>query len=173
MKKTFHKRRLVRIFLFGTLLFALLGGYAVGAFARYRSSVWSADRARVAKFDVSAVCTLEATDLEFALSSESPTASYPFSVTSESEVALSYDVVVTLPSPLPSYISLTIPSADGETLTPTSSDGLRYTFSNVGSFTASGGTNTHTLTVCAANFDNDVSLSDVQVQVVATQTAPQ
>ncbi len=133
------------------------------------SSVWGkyftqgegSDGGRVARFDVSASFT--GASLDFMLSEDAGTATYPFSVTSNSEVAVAYDVVLTLPSALSGGVSFAIGS-----VAPTA-NGLVYTFSNVGTIQAGGGTNTHELVITATDFSEDATISGVQVEIVATQ----
>ncbi len=97
-----------------------------GVWGRYFSQADGSDGGRVAKFDVSAAFTGSIAD--FTLSEDAKTVSYPFSVTSNSEVAVSYDVVLTLPSTLPSGISFSIGSA---TLTVSVANSYSATYARI------------------------------------------
>ncbi len=168
MKKGFDIWRLARILVAATLVTTLLACLAVGVYARFFSTASGSDAARVARFDVSAV--FMGTDTDFSLSegADTSTVSYPFSVTSNSEVAVSYDVVLTLPFVLPNGITFTI---DGVAPTP-NEEGVIYTFSNIGTITAIGGTNFHTLVITATEFSVEKTLDDIKVEIIASQVQP-
>ncbi len=160
MKKKFNVWRLLKTLSFSTLITSFLCIYTFGVFARYGTSGWGADGARVAKFNVS-VSVPEGQE-SISLSTGTPSATYSFTVKSGSEVAVEYDVVLKFPQILPDGIKLTL---DGKT--PSVQDTI-YTFENVGTFSANGGEKVHTLTI-TSDLIYRVSQSGITVQVVARQ----
>ncbi len=161
MKKKFNIWRLLKALSFSTLITSFLCVYIVGVFARYGTSGWGADGARVAKFNVSTFVR-EGQESNLSLSTGTPSATYSFTVKSGSEVAVEYDVVLKFPQILPDGIKLTL---DGKT--PSVQDTI-YTFENVGTFSANGGEKEHTLTI-TSDLIYRVSQSGITVQVVARQ----
>ncbi len=160
--------RLGRSIIFSMLIILLLSCCVVGVFARYQTEITGTGLLQIAKFDISVDDLESPTEFTLLKGAEVASVDYSFSVTSDSEVSVSYDVVLTLSDALPNGLSFKI----GD-LEPTS-EGLTYTFLNVGEFSASDGlkTNTHTLTITASVFDANVSLDSVNVKVVASQIAP-
>ena len=105
-----------------------------GLYARYSSSFSGDDGARVAKFDITSGFSGSVSE-ELKLNFYDPDAlsdEVLISVSSKSEVTVSYDVIVTMPSPAASsdYAWLTV-TLDGKS--PTSLDSVNgiYTFSGV------------------------------------------
>ncbi len=137
-------------------------------YAKFVASESAADSARVAKFDVSVSNTYGETPSEIKLATGATTASYSFTVTSNSEVAVKYDVVVSWTGEWPTNVTLALD--DGSAVQPT---GTSHTFVDAGSFTVSdaGATNTkeHNLTLAATVFGEPVNLTGIQVDVVASQ----
>ncbi len=135
-----------------------------GTYAKYTTSLTGTASARVAKFDISTLVS-EGQENDFSFSTDDTTATYSFTVMSDSEVAVEYDVVIICSETLPNSISLTL---DGKSPIV---NGTTYTFETVGTFTAEGGENTHTLTIRIENFEYRVNQNGIVVQVVARQVA--
>lgn len=123
--------------------------------AKYSTSTTGSDEARVARFDVQVEpkdnqettfylalpnTGLDGTDGEEKLKDcTTNTASYSFTVTSNSEVTVTYDVVVKLPDALiDDDITVTLKEDGQPTVKPTTTDTDRktFTFSGVGTFQA-------------------------------------
>ena len=138
-----------------------------GLFARYTTSVTGSDSARVAKFDVS-ITDLTSTNLSLnSFDQDKLSANTTFTVTSNSEVTVKYSLVVTFPSALPAYLTLTL---DGNSATTVS--GNTYTFTNVGSFApGTGNSATHKMTFAVAPGLQaaDVSMNNISVDVIFEQ----
>ena len=128
------------------LLCALLFSFHLtgGLYARYTTSAGGSDGARVAKFDV--VNQISSKPVDVDLNFYDPNKledSFDFTVQSSSEVAVKYDVVVTVPAGQANYEWLVV-TLDGKM--PTSQSGNAYTFSDVYSFDANANpTKAHTL----------------------------
>lgn len=110
------------------------------------------------------------------------TADYSFTVTNAkdekaAEVAMKYDVVITLQKALPEGLSMTIPAESGEVSGSASSDGLIYTFSNPEWVFEAGNAQTraHTVKITAqeeimnATMGSTISLAGISVGVHAEQ----
>ncbi len=156
---------LISAFIFTTLIFST-------TYAKFITEKSLHGSVHVAKWDVTA--NSNATESPaFTLnnySESNKTADYIFSVNSSSEVAVSYDVVITLQQALTeNCVSFIMEDMDGKSVTATTEDGKIYTFSNIGTFTADGGTRTHALTIQANDFTNRVNRSGITVKVVARQ----
>lgn len=109
---------------------AMLGGL----FARYASTEDGADLARVAKFDVAAA--LDKEELSVFCTKSIDQGSFIITVSSKSEVAVSYDLVVQLDEILPEGITAQLQAGE-QLLTQTASeDGLTLTFSQEGTMPA-------------------------------------
>ncbi len=144
----------------------LMSAYLLsGVYAKFSATAFGEDSARVAKWDVSIEFTGEKSDFALVNKDGQKTAEYTFAVTSKSEVALSYDVIITLPEALPDTVTFKIEDA---TLTKSDADRV-YTFTNVGSFAADGGTNSHTLEITSDFMHDSIALKGITVDVVATQ----
>ncbi len=149
----------------------LLSSYlASDVWARYFTVVSGSGSVSVAKWDV-ATSVAEGQSTAFSLSNGSESATYSFAVTSRGEVALEYDVVLIFPEALtdPACISFIMQDMDGNSVTASTEDGKVYTFSNIGTFTANGGMNNHTLTIRANNFIYRINQSEIVVKIVARQ----
>ncbi len=146
--------------------FSLTGGL----FAKYTSSVSGSDSARVAKYDVS-VSEIS----PIALNSYDPDALVSeclFTVTSNSEVSIRYDIVVDFGMALPDFVSFKIDGRTGAADTANT----EFTFEDMGEFIlgAEGytGKKTHTLTFevePAHHEDGNVLLENVALRIVAEQ----
>jgi len=109
--------------------FHLLGGL----YARYSSMADGSDSSRVASFNITGEYTSGQLD-KFELNFFDPakqTHSVTFKVTSDSEVAVKYDIIVTMPEEMKSYDWLII-TLDGNNLT---AEENVFTVKNVDSFT--------------------------------------
>ena len=120
-----------------------------GLYARYTASSESTDTARVAKFDVkvlgeilSPALTGEEEPLDWIVDSTG-NGEYQITVTSASEVAVSYDIFVELEDALPDYLTLKLGEAS---FTEEGTDKKLWKLGNAGTFSAGGGENKHTLT---------------------------
>ncbi len=165
------KRRSFRLITLAVVVAAFLTCALVGTtVAKFMSGYSVSAGASTAKFDISVSGEPE----DLSLTREADEASFTFSVTSTSEVAVTYDVILTLPEDLPSGVTLTL-TVGNQTIEPTVS-GRSYTFRNadVLKFSASGGTNSHVLKVKAEAqaFSADVSMEDIGIRVEATQARP-
>lgn len=133
------------VFRLGIILLCcmLFTTYLMGnLYARYTTTASGSDSARVAKFDVTNSIT-QSVDLELDFfDAKKLSTSLSVAVASGSEVAVTYDVVVTLPTGIDlSWLEIKL----GEK-SPTVS-GNTYTFSEVGKFAPNSNvTHTHTLT---------------------------
>ena len=138
-----------------------------GLYARYTSEASSQDSARVAKFDVTnSVDMLTANiDLDF-FNVTKLTDDFKFTVGSNSEVAVTYDVVVTMPVGMAYYDWLEL-KLDGNSVTTVEEN--VFTFSNVNVLAAGGiSTGSHTLTfsIKPAYQGNPGALQDVKAGTV-------
>ncbi len=160
-----------RVGLLAMVVAILLGSFAIGATAAKFLSEWKgAGSISVAQWDVTAKFTGESTDFILADREGERTAEYPFTVTSKSQVALSYDVVITLPTALPNSAIIAFAIKDNDSKPKVS--GNVYTFSDVGTFTAQGGTNEHILIITATDFWYAINQEGVEVEIVAEQVDP-
>ena len=158
------------------LLLLALGSsmLATAPLAKYVTSASSSDSARVAKFSVSAASTGDsATSREYTLNSTTTTATYDFTVTSDSEVATTYDVKVTVPSALDGVTpTLTKNSEDATSARSAAWDATTktYTFTAVGTM-AAGTSNTDTLhlTFTKADTATAATYENIKVEAVVTQ----
>ena len=148
-------RRTPVVFHVGLVLFCLVlfSTYLTGGlYARYTTSASGSDSARVARFEITGggnwTDSTENIDLDLNFFDPNKTsASLDFTISSASEVAVEYDVVITMPT-LPNecdYSWLEIKLGEA---TPSSVNGNVYTFSGVGTFAPnySGAPSEHTLT---------------------------
>lgn len=125
--------------------------------AKYMTTTTNSAAARVAAFSVSASSDTPVDPQSAILdcAAQTPQISYNLTVSSESEVAVKYDVVITLSQPLVG-VSMTL---DGKSPTI---NGAVYTFRDVGQIAPAGGNNDHTLVLSA---DADIILSDMETQI--------
>ncbi len=146
------------------LLSALLVADVLG---RYMTKKEASEEAGVAAFRISTAFTGDTSQFHLSAAENITTVDYTFSVSGECQVALRYDVILTMPiRPLDS-MTFTL---DG--ISPTvSGDGLTYTFRNVGEEAPGRFENPHILTVVVDLNDDSISLDGVKVNVVATQVA--
>lgn len=129
-----NNRRAPLVFYAGMLVFVMTLfslNMTSGLYARYTSGATGSDSARVARFDVtpSDQSIPMSIELDFFDSSKKED-SVEFEVISNSEVAVKYDVILTLPAAIPTEwltTELMIVRLDG--LEPTSIDGGKLTFS--------------------------------------------
>ncbi len=161
-----NKKRAAAIFA------AILSCYAISATAAsYYSAKTGGSGVGIAKWDVS-VEFMGENDFTLIDSEGKRTAEYFFSVTSKSEVALSYEIVLTMPKAIPDGLSFIIKDInDGDILPSISEDGLTYTFVNADDFrfSANGGKNEHTLEISTDFTHNSIALEDIEVRVIASQ----
>ncbi len=169
--KKLKNGRFSRSIIFATLITTVLTCCVIGGFARYGTSLFGTDAVKVAKWDVSVDYSTAATNFTLEDVDGKRTAEYSFTVISESEVALSYDIVVTLPTALPNpdCVSFTIGGKSQSSI----SEGRIYTFLEVGEFDANGGSREHILKIEVTDFCYAVAQSGITVEVVARQASPQ
>ncbi len=136
-----------------------------GTLAKYASQFNGSAAGTIAKFEMSVNFTGVTTNFSLEDKEGKRSGEYTFSVTSNSDVPVSYNVVVTLKEALPDTITLSI---DGSELS-ISENGLVYTFYGVGEFSDKGGTNNHTLLISASDFYTKLNQSGITVQVIAEQ----
>lgn len=155
------------------LLFLAVGSsmLATAPMAKYVTKAQITDSATVAEFSVSAAEIT--TDKAFTLNSDDTTADYSFTVTSNSEVATSYDVIVTLPEKIDGVTLSLKNTTQSTTVAGTASaDGTTYTFAGAGSFNpASSQTDALTLTFTLADETAATAATHtgIGVQAVVTQ----
>lgn len=113
-----------------------------GLYAKYSSTATGSDSARVAKFQV--VVTGDAANISVACTQmPGNEAAYEITVENASEVAVKYDVIVTLSAAVPG-VTLTLDGIPGAQI---DSDPKRLKFENLGQFTPNDSTvKEHTLT---------------------------
>lgn len=166
-----HKRRRLPAAVYLCYLLVAVLAFTGASVAGYKTENSGDDSARVARVDVTAAPAGEQRT-EFTLNSTTKSDSYRFTVTSGSETAVSYDVVVTVPGgqTMPNGVTVSLKNgetavkrADGET-------GSVYTFPNAGRFeAASTAPQNLTLTFTAGAGASSGSVRDISVDVVATQ----
>ncbi len=162
IKSAFNLSYLLLIVLF---CFAISTSFMTLSYmAKFVSTDEAGDGARVAKFDISSIIA-NGQEGSIVLSANSSSATYSFSVTSESDVAVEYDVVLEFPDALSENVKLALDSAEN---TP-DNEGNAYTFTDAGEFPVGGGTNTHTLIFNVSEFGAEAVWEDVAVKVVARQ----
>ena len=166
-----HKRRRLPAAVYLCYLLVAVLAFTGASVAGYKTENSGDDSARVARFDVTAAPAGEQRT-EFTLNSTTKSDSYRFTVTSGSETAVSYDVVVTVPGgqTMPNGVTVSLKNgetavkrADGET-------GSVYTFPNAGRFeAASEKAQNLKLTFTAGTGAASGSVRGISVDVVATQ----
>ena len=140
--------------------------------ARFFSSSSDSDGARVAKFDVAVQGDTTNMQLSIDSSAGESTAAWSFSVTNNSEVAVSYRVKVVLPSALPSGVSMQVDGKDPLQSPAADATEFVYVFAGQDRLDALEATaQQHVLTflVDENTLEADVSLSGIQVIVDVTQ----
>lgn len=167
-----HKRRRLPAALYLCYLLVAVLAFTGASVAGYKTENSGDDSARVARFEVTAA-PVEGQNTEFNLNSTTMSDSYRFTVTSGSETAVSYDVVVTVPDGQTMPNGVTVSLKNGDTTTVSRKDGETgrvYTFPNAGIFkAASPDTQNLTLTFTAGTGASSGSVSGISVDVVATQ----
>lgn len=134
-----------------------------GRYARYTSTATASATARVAKYEIS---IRPAPNESIALSDGAP-ASYSFSVISESEVSVEYDLVIILPQALPTGIDISLKY--GDVTKNLEQTGNQYTARNVGTFSPQGGTHEYTLIFTAMQPVGAGALTGISIRVDARQ----
>lgn len=146
------------VLLCALLVFASFMTYTVG---RYLSFGTLRGEMGIAQFDVDVT---SASSVNISILGKG-TQSYQFTVTSRSEVAVTYSVKLTLPSHTASGLRITI----GSTTKTLQSGVTEYLFENVGIIAAGGGTKTETITFDSTNVTKDINLSGIQLTVIVDQ----
>ena len=165
-----HKRRRLPAAVYLCYLLVAVLAFTGASVAGYKTESSGDDSARVARFEVTAA-PVEGQRTAFKLNSPTKSDSYSFTVTNNSETAVSYDVVVTVPNDqtMPGGVTVSL-SNDGTAVNgqkdPT---GRVYTF-HAGKFeAASTAPQNLTLTFTAGEGASSGSVSGISVDVVATQ----
>lgn len=96
---------LLRIALVLLCMVAFSTSMLAGLYARYSTKADGEDSARVARFDVAA----DWKDVTVVASSVQTNGEYQFTVTNNSEVAITYDLVITFPGGIPDYLQTSLP----------------------------------------------------------------
>lgn len=163
------RRRLPAAVYLCYLLVAVLA-FTGASVAGYKTESSGESSARVARFEVTAA-PVEGQSTAFKLNSTTKSGSYSFTVTNGSETAVSYDVVVKVPSGMPGGVDVSLKNGDTAVSRKTGENGsTEYTFPNAGIFAAaSPNTQNLTLTFTAGNGASSGSVSGISVDVVATQ----
>lgn len=131
------------------------------SFARYVATGTATDEARVAAAGIEVTWGSDS-DIEISnAAGGADSGSFSFTVSNkDSEVAIGYDVVVTLGAPLPDGVTIALDNKE-----ILSSGQSSYTFSNAGTFEPGYNTKTHTLTfngdynIITAPFDTDITIT--------------
>jgi len=147
----YHTNRRRSSLTVGELLLFLAGGMFClilittammgGLLARYTTEGEGTDSTRVAKFDVSAGLEDDVVNVVYAPkvddSGMESQGVFVLKLTSDSEVAVRYDIVVTLEEALPNGITAELYDANNQKRIPTESDGSQVlTYENAGTFPA-------------------------------------
>ncbi len=136
-KKTSIGPLIFRIALIVLCMTAFTTSMLSGLYARYTAKNNGEDSARVAKFNVAAKWSEDVTvDASLGLTN----GEYQFTVTNNSEVAITYDLVITFPGGIPDYLQTSLPGKEA------SVSGNTITFSDVASLAPSTTGTQHTLT---------------------------
>ena len=138
-KKTTTGPLLLRIALILLCMTLFSTSMLSGLYAKYIAKNNGEDSARVAKFNVEAVGL--SGDITVDASAGKTNGEYKFTVTNNSEVAVSYDLVVTFDQALPAGVSLTLQDY-GLSI----SEGNTFTFSKIASLAPGMAGTEHTLT---------------------------
>lgn len=166
-----HKRRRLPAAIYLCYLLVAVLAFTGASVAGYKTENSGDDSARVARFEVTAAPAGEQRT-EFTLDATHLSDSYSFTVTSGSETAVSYDVVVTVPGGQTMPNGVTVSLKNGETAVRRADreTGSVYTFPNAGRFeAASTDPQNLTLTFTADTGASSGSVSGISVDVVATQ----
>ena len=166
-----HKRRRLPAAVYLCYLLVAVLAFTGASVAGYKTESSGDDSARVARFEVTAA-PVEGQSTEFKLNSTTKSGSYSFTVTNGSETAVSYDVVVTVPDgkSLPNGVTVSLKNVDTDVSRKDGETGRVYTFPNAGRFeAASSAEQTLTLTFTAGTDASSGSVSNISVDVVATQ----
>ena len=149
------------VLLCALLVFASFMTYTVG---RYLSMAELTGEMGVAQFDVN-VTSSSSVNISLNPSGGKTSQTYQFTVTSASEVAVSYSVKLTLPSHTASGVSIAVGSQ-----TKTLQSGVtEYIFSNVGTIAAGGGTQDEMVTFTCQSASKDINLSGIKLEVIVDQ----
>lgn len=135
-KKTSIGPLIFRIALIVLCMTAFTTSMLSGLYARYTAKNNGEDSARVAKFNV----TADWEDVTVVTSSVQTNGTYNFTVTNNSEVAITYDLVITFEGGIPAYLQASLPGKEA------SVSGNTITFSDVASLAPSATGTQHTLT---------------------------
>ena len=171
----FKELSLKRVYQAAALLLFLAVGSSMLATAPMAKYVTkggdSSDTATVAAFSVDAVQVTD--DPTYNLDSTTTTGDYQFTVSSNSEVAATYNIVVTLTEGevMDGVTMSLVNTTTGATVAGTpSADGLTYTFENAGTFAAaSAQTHGLTLTFTAQADATSGTYSNIKLEAVVTQ----
>ena len=162
-----HKRRRLPAAVYLCYLLVAVLAFTGASVAGYKTESTGENSARVARFDIEAVGQ---NTTAFTLSPTNKSGNYSFTVTNNSETAVSYDVVVTVPNDqtMPSGVTVSLSNGVKPVSGRVDPTGRIYTFSNAGRFeAASTAPQSLTLTFTAGNANGNVS--GISVDVVATQ----
>lgn len=167
-----HKRRRLPAALYLCYLLVAVLAFTGASVAGYKTENSGDDSARVARFEVTAA-PADGQRTEFKLDATTKSGNYRFTVTSGSETAVSYDVVVTVPDgkSLPNGVTVSLKNAAGDVSRKTGETGNTvYTFPNAGRFEAASTVpQSLTLTFTAGAGASSGSVKGISVDVVATQ----
>ena len=166
-----HKRRRLPAAVYLCYLLVAVLAFTGASVAGYRTENSGDDSARVARFDVTAA-PVNGQGTAFTLNSTTKSDNYSFTVTNNSETAVSYDVVVTVPDgkSLPNGVTVSLKNGDATVSGQVDTTGRVYTFPNAGKFEAAiPDTQTLTLTFTAGTGASSGSVRNISVDVVATQ----
>ena len=166
-----HKRRRLPAAVYLCYLLVAVLAFTGASVAGYKTENSGDDSARVARFEVTAA-PVNGQGTAFTLNSTTKSDSYSFTVTNNSETAVSYDVVVTVPNnqTMPSGVTVSLSNGVKPVSGRVDTTGRIYTFPNAGKFeAASQAEQTLALTFAAGTGASSGSVSGISVDVVATQ----
>lgn len=168
-----HKRRRLPAAVYLCYLLVAVLAFTGASVAGYKTESSGDDSARVARFEVTAA-PAGGQSTAFTLNSTTKSGNYSFTVTNNSETAVSYDVVVTVPDgkTMPNGVTVSLKNAAGNDVSRKDGEtgSTEYTFPNAGRFeAASPAEQTLTLTFTAGDGASSGSVNGISVDVVATQ----
>ncbi len=143
----------------------LLSVYLVSdVWARYFSEAAGSDGARVTKWDVTAEFTGESRT--FSLSQGKSTVSFPYSIINNSEVAITYHILLTIPDTvsLPDDVTFAVGNVTANKI-----DANVYCIQNIETLSPLCGEQRREMKITAKDFSSNMDLNAIQVKVIISQ----
>lgn len=144
--------------LFASFLFSFV------TFSSYVTGTTNSSTTRVAKFEI--VVDSQAKELKIDANKDDFTDQFDFSVKSNSEIAVTYDVLIDLKTELPDGLTMKLDTQTADVV-----ENNIYTFNNVGSFTPlDDSIHNHSLIFTATeDLVEDVNISDLEIKILLSQ----